>query len=76
MLSKSELTVFVETVQHELREKLKKEEEKKLANEEKEEESIETPPNIPPIQDKSKSLDVINVGRVIEILRESDNQQV
>jgi len=75
MLSKSELTVFVETVHNELREKLK-EEESKLGNEEKVDESIEIPPNIPPIQDKSKSLDVINVGRVIEILRGNDNQQI
>eukprot|EP00536_Pseudo-nitzschia_multiseries_P004693 jgi/Psemu1/253835/estExt_Genewise1Plus.C_790079 len=80
MLSKSELTVFVETVENELREKLEKQAEEtkvaKVANEEKEEESIETPINLPPMEDKNTSLDVINVGRVIEILNESGNEQM
>mmetsp|Transcript_9618 Transcript_9618/g.23319 ORF Transcript_9618/g.23319 Transcript_9618/m.23319 type:complete len:575 (+) Transcript_9618:346-2070(+) len=79
MLTKSELTVFVETVQNELKEKLKKEaEENKVANEEKEEgsPSIETPLDLPPFEDKNKSLDVINVGRVIEIFKESGNEQM
>jgi len=81
MLSKNELTAFVETVQGEIKQQqLEKEHQSPnlngndpattTANEEKEEIKKE------PIEEKSKSLDVVNVRRVVEILKESGNDQV
>ena len=79
MLSKSELTVFVQTVHSETEQKqLNKKQLEQLekipkqiggeeANEETKEEAAE---------DNSKSLDVVTIKRVVEILRESGNEQV
>jgi serine/threonine protein kinase len=79
MLSKSELTVFVQTVHSETEQKQldKKQVEQleqipkqiggEVANEETKEEAAE---------DNSKSLDVVTVKRVVEILKERGNEQV
>ena len=76
MLSKNELMTFVATVQGEIKQQqLEKKElgQAQIINdssEEKEEEKEE------PIEDQNKSLDVVNVKRVVEILKESGNDQV
>lgn len=77
MLSKNELTAFVATIQNEInQQRLEKAEQipdeigsdpnPNTANKENEE----------TIDDKSKSLDVVNVRRVVEILKESGNDQI
>lgn len=82
MLSKNELILFVSTVQAEIKQQqLEKKEQSPIssliktdaivANEKtemKEEEPIE--------EDKNTSLDVVNVRKVVEILRESGNNQI
>lgn len=80
MLSKSELLVFVKTVQSEI-------EQQQLDKKDNEEKEEEIPDQIggedtkegtqeEAAEDKGKSLDVVTVKRVVEILKESKNEQV
>lgn len=80
MLSKNELILFVSTVQAEIKQQqLEKKEHKPrliktdaiIANEEIEELKEE-----PIEEDNNTSLDVVNVRKVVEILRESGNNQI
>lgn len=82
MLSKSELLVFVKTVQNEIEQKqldneqLSKEIGDDAINDENEEGKEEAKEGEEEEEDKGKSLDVLNVKRVVEILKESGNDQV
>lgn len=76
MLSKFELALLVETIQLELEEQMKKEEEKKKLSGEEKEETIETSHNMPVLEDTNKSLDVVDIRRVMELLHESEHDQV